>query len=145
MHWGVAVFVLGDSTLTWLCLLLVSVDCRTRRSTWTSSTATWRCTAPCMAPAPCTSPATSRTTGYWAAETCSSSSERPRWAPTHTHTHSLLADCGSHKPTPTLDFFFLMTMTVWWAVSEDTLRDYFTYSVFFFSMCQGLESSSEHP
>lgn len=64
------------NSLDWLRL---SVCSRTKRNTLTSSTATWRSTAPCTAPAPCTSRATSRTMASWAAETCSSSSGKPRW------------------------------------------------------------------
>lgn len=57
----------------------LSACSRTKRSTWTSSTATWRFTAPCTAPATCTCPATWRTTASWAAGTCSSCCGKPRW------------------------------------------------------------------
>lgn len=134
---------------------------RTKRNTLTSSTATWRSTAPCTAPAPCTSRATSRTTASWAAGTCNSSSEKPRWVCVAVNVlkkmtlrgnksvsvRCLLDSYESHKPTPTL---FPLTFFKWprncgpanLQNIEDTL--YHFHKPWPFFMCRGCETCSEH-
>lgn len=71
-------FLLNISSLNFHNSLCLCFCFRIKRNTWTPSTTTWRSTALCTVPALCTFPAMWRTMAFWVAETCSSSSEKPR-------------------------------------------------------------------
>lgn len=81
MHFILTVWpsLLNSSPLNFHNSLCLCFCFRIKRNTWTPSTTTWRSTALCTVPARCTFPAMWRTTAFWVAETCSSSSEKPRW------------------------------------------------------------------